>query len=346
MTLEERILELSALPGPAGFEEKAAARVREMFAEVVDEVRVDVMGNVIGLRRCGRVNARRLMIDAHLDEIGFVVTGYEEGFLRFAADGSVDARMLPGAQVRVLTEPAMTGVIAVSPPHVLSKEDSDKVIKIEDLYIDVGLTQEEAARKIPLGTPAVFDVAPRVFGEGFITGKALDDRACLAVAIEAMGRLRDKPLAADVYLLASTQEELGRRGIKTAAYEIAPDWCVVLDADHAQTPDCKRYDIRRAGEGVVISTGPNMSRDLTERAVQLAKEKGIPCQIGVEPGDSGTNAAAVQISREGVATALLGVPVKYMHSPVETLCLQDAKAAVDLLAALIEEIAGEGRDHA
>lgn len=346
MTLEERILELSALPGPAGFEEKAAARVREVFAEVADEVWVDVMGNVIGLRRCGRKNARRLLIDAHMDEIGLIVTGYEEGFLRFAAIGSVDARMLPGAQVRLLTEPAVTGVIAVSPPHVLAKEDSDKAIQIEDLYIDAGLTQEEAVCKIPLGTPAVFDVTPRVFGEGYLTGKALDDRACLAVVIEAMGRLKDKPLSADVYLLASTQEELGRRGVKTAAFDIAPDWCIVLDADHAKTPDCKRYDIRQAGGGVVISTGPNMSRDLTDRAVRLAKEKGIPHQIGVEPGDSGTNAAAVQISREGVATALLGIPVKYMHSPVETLRLQDAKAAVDLLAALIEDIAGEGRENA
>jgi endoglucanase len=338
MTLEERIIALSDLPGPAGFEEGAAARIMDMLAEVAGEVRADVMGNIIAVRRSGKENARRLLLDAHYDEIGFVVTGHEEGFLRFAAIGGVDARMLPAAEVRILTEPNLTGVVAAAPPHVLDKDESNKAMKVEDLFIDVGMTQEEAEKAVPVGTPAVYNARARAFGDGFVCGKALDNRASLAVIIEALRQLKDKPLGADVYVLASAQEELGRRGAKTAAFEIAPDWCVVLDADHAKTPDNKRHDIKKAGGGVVISVGPNMNRKLADKAIRLAKEKEIPYQIGVEAGDSGTNAAAVQIAREGVATALIGIPVKYMHSPVETMALSDAEAAASLLAALIESI--------
>jgi endoglucanase len=344
MTLEDRILALSNLAGPAGFEEAAAARVREMLSEVMDEVHTDVMGSVVALRRCGKEKAPRLLIDAHIDEIGFVVTGHEEGFLRFAAIGGVDARMLPAAEIRILTEPNIVGVVAATPPHVLEKDESNKAIKIENLFIDVGLTQEEAEKAIPVGTPAVYNAQARVFGEGQICGKALDDRACLAVILEALHRLKDKPLGVDLYVLASTQEELGRRGAKTAAFDIAPDWCIVLDVDHAKTPDSKRHSMRQSGSGCVISVGPNMNRKLTNKAIQLAKDREIPYQIGVEAGDSGTNAAAVQIAREGVATALLGIPVKYMHSPVETLALSDAEAAADLLTALIESITEESAD--
>ena len=338
MTLEERILALSALPGPAGFEEGAAKCISEMLAEAADEVRTDVMGNVIAVRRCGKENARRLLLDAHYDEIGFVVTGHEEGFLRFAAIGGVDARMLPAAEIRILTEPSRVGVVAAAPPHVLEKGESDKAVKMEDLFIDVGLTQEEAEKAVPVGTPAVFNAPARAFGDGYICGKALDNRASLAVIIEVLWRLKDRPLDVDLFVLASAQEELGRRGAKTAAFEIAPDWCVVLDADHAKTPDNKRHDMKKPGGGVVVSIGPNMNRKLTDKAIRLAREKGIPHQIGVEAGDSGTNAAAVQIAREGVATALLGIPVKYMHSPVETLAFSDALAAADLLEALVISI--------
>ena len=207
MTLEDRILALSNLSGPAGFEEAAAARVREMLSEVMDEVHTDVMGSVVALRRCGKEKAPRLLIDAHIDEIGFVVTGHEEGFLRFAAIGGVDARMLPAAEIRILTEPNIVGVVAATPPHVLEKDESNKAIKIENLFIDVGLTQEEAEKAIPVGTPAVYNAQARVFGEGQICGKALDDRACLAVILEALHRL--KQAWAWTCTSSPAQEELG-----------------------------------------------------------------------------------------------------------------------------------------
>lgn len=342
MSIEEIIRSLSDASGPSGFEEPVAAKVRDMLTALTDEVRTDVLGNVIGVKRCGRPNAKKLLFDAHIDEIGFIVTGHEDGFLRFSTLGGVDARMLPAAVVKVLTEPPLTGVVATAPPHILKDGESDKAVKTEELYIDIGMSQEEAVKAVPPGTPAVYDDGVRTLGSGHICGKGLDDRACLAAIFRALELLRGETLEVDLYVLASVQEEVGRRGAKTGAFTVAPDWCVAVDADHAKTPDAKEHTLREAGGGVVISRGTILNRRLTDLAVRLAREKNIKYQLGVEAGDTGTNAAYFQITREGVATALLGLPLKYMHSPVEAVCLDDAEAAARLLAEIARAMKGDG----
>jgi endoglucanase len=153
MAIADTILKLSAASGPSGFERDVGALAAGLLAPYMDNVRTDVLGNVIGLRRCGKENAGKLMFDAHLDEIGFIVTGHEEGFLRFAALGGVDARMLPAAELKLLTDPPMFGVVAALPPHRQKSDETDKAIKIEDLFIDVGLGQDEAQKAVPVGTP-------------------------------------------------------------------------------------------------------------------------------------------------------------------------------------------------
>lgn len=341
MTIAERIIELSSMAGPAGFETSVAKRVSDMLTPLMDEVNIDVMGNVIGVRRCGKENARKLLFDAHLDEIGFIITGHEEGFLRFAALGGVDARMLPASEIKILTEPPIVGVVSVLPPHLLKADESDKTIKIEDLYLDIGLEQDAAQKAVPLGTACVYNTGVRLFGDSMLCGKALDDRASVACIMQALELLKTVELAVDLYVLASAQEEVGERGAKTGVYAINPDWCVVIDVDHAKTPDHKNSGAKTIGGGAVVSKGPNMNRPFTDYALKLAEEKGIKYQLGIEPGDSGTNAAMIQISREGVATALLGLPLKYMHSPIETISLEDAEALASLLCAIAQSLKGE-----
>ncbi len=339
--IADTIAKLSAASGPSGFEQDVSKLAAEMLAPFMDDVWTDVMGNVIGVRRCGQENAKKLMFDAHLDEIGFVVTGHEEGFLRFAAVGGVDARMLPASELKILTDPPVTGIVAALPPHIQKPDESDKTIKIEDLYIDIGLGQEEAQKHVPVGTAAVYNTGARVMGDFNICGKALDDRACFACILRALELLKDKKLDVDLYVLASVQEEVGTRGAKTGAFAVRPDWCVVVDVDHAKTPDHTKHDAKEINGGVVISKGPNMNRRLTDEAVRLAGQKDIKYQIGVEPsGDSGTNARVIQVSGAGVATALFGLPLRYMHSPVETVSLKDAEDAAALLSAVAENMKG------
>ena len=334
--IAEILIELCSAPGPAGFEGRVAERCMAMLSPYMDETRTDVLGNVIGVRRCGRENAVKLLFDAHIDEIGLIITGAEEGFLRFAALGGLDERALPASGVEIMSDPPIYGVICVQPPHVLKKEDTDKVMKIEDLYIDIGMDQDSAMQSAPPGTPAVLSNGARRFGNNLICGKALDDRAGFAAILYAQELLKDTKLDVDLYVMASVQEEVGTRGTIPGAFAIEPDYCVVVDVDHAKTPDSKPFESKsELGRGVIVTRGPNMNSRFTEAIRDIAVEQEIKHQISVEPGgNSGTNARAIQISRNGIATAILGLPLRYMHGAQETASLEDIENAARLLSAI------------
>ena len=341
MDYEQTLARLCALPGPSGFEENVTRAAAELLRPLVDEVYFTRLGSVVGVRRCERDNAQKLLLDAHLDEIGFIVTGCDEGFLRFAPLGGVDPRMLPDREVSILTDPPITGVVACLPPHVQTAEDMDKSLPIKDLLIDVGLSQEETKRRIPVGTPATYRGGCDPLGEDLLRGKALDDRCGFAVLLDVLERLRDEQLGVDLYVLGSTQEETHSTGAITAAYEIAPDRCVAVDVTHGDSPDASKHETFKLGGGPVIGVGPNCARSLSNRLKNLAKELDMSVQIEVMPGSSGTNAWPIQISREGVATAVLSIPERYMHTPVEVVHKQDLEDTARLLAAFVERL-GEG----
>jgi len=332
--LPELLIELCSLPGPSGFEGRVARRVQALLAPYMDETWIDVLGNVLGVRRCGKVDAGKLLFDAHIDETGFIVTGAEEGFLRIAALGGSDTRVLPAAGITILSDPPRYGVVCALPPHVFKKENANKALKMEDIFIDVGLTQEEAEKAVPQGTPAVLSHGARRFGKNGLCGKALDNRAGLAAILRAVELIADAAPQIDLYIMASVQEEVGVRGAAPGVFSVAPDRCVVVDAGHAMTPDSKPSETReKLGSGVIISRGPNMNAKLTEMVINVAREREIKHQINVEPGgNSGTNARAIQVSREGVATALLSIPVKYMHGAHEAVSLDDIESTALLLA--------------
>ena len=342
MNVKDVLKKLCELPGPAGFEEPVAEFVKELLKPYVDEAWIDVLGNVVGVRRCGKEDARKLMFDAHIDEIGLIVTGVEEGFLRFARLGGLDSRIIPATGVTILSEPPVYGVISVLPPHILKDKDTQKNFKIEDLYIDVGLTQEEAEKLVLPGTHGVIAGDIKDIGENMICGKAVDDRIGVVAILRALELLKDVCLDFDLYVMASVQEEVGVRGAMTGAYAVAPDFCVVVDVDHAKTPDAKEADTSLAlGDGVVITFGPNMNKAITEQILDLAKKNDINHQVGVIPGgSSGTNARAIQVSREGVATALLGIPMKYMHSANELASLDDVESTAQLLSETAKSLVG------
>lgn len=346
MELKELIDRLCGAYGPSGSEEGVRRAAAELLRPFVDEMETDVLGNLLAVRRCGREGAPRILLDAHMDEVGLIVTGFDKGFLRFAVLGGVDPRLLPAREVVILTEEPLFGVIDTLPPHVLSTEDMDKVIETDKLFIDTGLSEEQATERVPLGTPVVFAGSCECLHGSALCSRALDDRACVAILIRVMELLKGSELEADLYCLLAVQEELGTRGASVGAYCVDPDIAVVLDVTHARTPDAKKEEALPMGKGAAIGVGPNMSRRLSDRLIALAKEKGIPHQIEVLRGNSGTDAWPIQVTRGGVATALVSLPVKYMHSPVETMDLRDAEATAALVAAFVEDYAGGGERNA
>ena len=334
MELEGILGRLSAIGAPSGFERPAALAAKELLESLLDEVWIDRLGSVVGVRRCGKPGAKKLLLDAHLDEVGLTVTGVKDGFLRFAAIG-VDARMLPDREVTVLTEPPMLGVVACLPPHVLPAEDREKAPELKDMFVDVGLTQEEAERRIPLGTPMVFRSEFIRLGERQVCGKALDDRSCFAVLLRGLELLRGRELDVDLYVLGSVCEETNSSGATVAVQTLAPDFCVAVDVTHGRTPDSGKDETFVVGGGPVVGIGPNATRWMTRKLLNTARREGIPVQKEIMERSSGTNGWEMQICNEGVATAVLSLALKYMHTPVETLDLSDVESTARLLSAFV-----------
>lgn len=333
LDMKDALTRLCACGAPSGFEAPAAQVAGELLSQVMDEVSTDRLGNVIGVRRCGKPGAKRLLLDAHLDEIGLIVTGVEDGFLRFRAIGGVDPRMLPGLALTVCTPMPVLGVVACLPPHVQSKEDAQKSIALKDLYVDIGMTQAQAVKAVPVGTPMVFRTGCFPLGEDRICGKSLDDRSCFVTLLRAAQLLKDKPLDVDLYILGSTREETSGAGAKTGAFALRPDWCVAVDVTHGATPDAPKAKTFPLGSGPAVGVGPNMTRWMTARMLSKAREQEIPFSQEVMSGHTGTNGWYLQVSREGVPTAVVSLPLKYMHSPIEVVSLGDMEQVARLLAA-------------
>lgn len=332
MDIRQTIERLCGSGAPSGFEGPAAAAARELLEPLMDQVWTDRLGNVIGARRCGRPGAKKLLLDAHLDEVGMVVTGHKDGFLRFAANG-VDVRMLPGRELTILTDPPVLGVVACLPPHVLLAEDREKAPELKDLLIDVGLGQEEAQRRIPVGTPVVYRSGFALLGERQVCAKALDDRACFAALLRAAELLRDEALDVDLYILGSVCEEVGGVGARVGTQALAPDFCVAVDVTHGRTLDSSKDESFAMGGGPAVGLGPNCARWMVRRLLDKAAALDMAVQKEVMEGSTGTNGWEMQIANEGIATAVLSIPLKYMHTPVEVVELSDVEDTARLLAA-------------
>ncbi len=346
MTTKERLSTLCAMSGPSGFEMPVSKKAAELLKQVgMEEVTIDRMGNVLGLRRCGKPGAKKLLLDAHLDEIGLMVTGIEEGYLRFRSIGGVDPRMLPARELTILTQPPIFGVVACLPPHVQSEKDYDRSVPISDLYIDVGMTQEQAEKAVPIGTPITYRGGCFQLGESQMCGKSMDDRACFTILLRAVELLKEIELDVDLYVLGSTREEVSGSGAIVSTNRVVPDFCVAVDVTHGKTPDLPNPRGRACelGGGPAIGIGPNMTTWMTRRMMKKAEEQNIPWQGEVMAGHTGTNGWHMQIAQEGIATSVISLPLKYMHTPIEVLSLEDTELVAKLLAAFTQDLGKEAQ---
>ncbi len=336
MELLDRLKQLTDLVAVTGREHGVTGQLAEWFAPLADEVRVDALGSVFATRKGEGRNPRTILVTAHYDEIGLVVTGIEEsGFLRFSAMGGIDAKTLPAQEVTVLGREPLYGVIGAKPPHLVSAEEMEKVLPMEDLRIDVGLSGEAAEKLVRIGDVVAFRSPARALKNNRVAGKSMDNRSGVAALFQILELLQGIRHDDHVVVAATVQEEVGLRGATTAAFSAAPDLAVVIDVCHADMPDAPIDDQFPLGKGVAVAVGPVTHPERTAEVLAVARRERIPFQIDPEPGNSGTEAAVVQIAREGIPTLLLSIPCRYMHSPVETISLDDLRATAELAARYI-----------
>ena len=330
---------LSGTAGVAGDETEAVREAARFFQRYTDRVELDRFGNLIAYKQgdsAGGAAAVSLALAAHIDEIGAMVTGIEPGgFLRFTSVGGIDPRTLLGQPVTVHGRERLPGVVGALPPHLLTETERQKELKLEALYIDIGFDEAETRRRVRVGDTISLDQSPLLLeGEKHLTGKAMDNRAGVAALLLCAAELAAVRHQADVYFIATMQEEVGLRGAITAAYGITPDLAVAVDVTHGDAPGLSGAAVYELGGGPTIALGPNIHPAIAGRLRELAREFRIPHQMEPIPGNTRTDAWAFQISREGVPTGLLSIPLRYMHTVVELLHLDDLTSTGRLLGHL------------
>ncbi len=337
ISAKEFLERLSAASGVSGYEHTVRDLVIEAFQPYADEVSVTAMGSIIALRRGtwdskNQRPAPKVLIEGHMDEIGLMVTDIDQGFLRFTQVGGFDVRVLPSQEVLVHAREELRGIIGSRPPHVLSEEERQKVTPMSELFVDVGLPEERVRELVQVGD--LITIARQVVSlkNNLVAGKAFDDRSAVAAVAEALRQLSTMRHTWDVYAVANVQEEVGLKGAATSAYQINPDVAVAVDVGHADQPNTTEINAVPLDNGMGIAAGPNVHPLLHERLTQIAREHEIPYRVTAYAGATGTNAWSMQVVREGIPTALIDIPLRYMHTSVETLSLTDLERVGRLLA--------------
>lgn len=336
--VKAHLRELVETPAPSGHEAPIRQVLRGAWESLVDEFEEDGLGSLIGIKRAHTPINRRIMLAAHMDEIGLMVRDVVEGFIYVHRISGVDNRIMLAQPVLVHGKQALPGVVATVPPHLLKPEDRNQYPGFDDLIIDVGLPAAEVAELVSIGDLITIDV-PLLELEGRkVAAKAMDDRACVAAVTACLHHLQGMTHAWDVYAVATVQEETGLYGARTAAHHINPDIAIALDVGFAPQSGVKEDDTINLGDGPGIGIGPNFHPKLVESIKETAERYEIKLQDDFIPGASGTDAWAIQVALAGVPTALLEIPLRNMHSPVETADLRDIERAGRLLAQFIASL--------
>jgi len=331
---------------PSGHEGPVRNLLREAWSPLVDSFDEDRLGTLIGIKRATRPpqdgrSARRIMLAAHMDEIGMMVSSIRDGFILVHRISGIDNRVMPAQTVIVHAgagRDPLPGVVATKPPHLLENSARTRYPTMQELIVDVGLPADEVERRVRPGDLITVEALMIELGTNRVAAKALADRACLAAVTLCLNELQALHHTWDVYAAATVQEETGLIGAKTAANHIAPDIAIALDVTFAPQPGVDTDSASELGGGPGIGIGPNFHVRLVERLMETAKRREIKLQEDIIAGYSGTDAWAIQVALTGVPTALLEVPLRNMHSPVETVDIRDIERCGRLLAHFIADL--------
>jgi putative aminopeptidase FrvX len=341
LSINQNLEKLSNACGVTGRENEARDLMVSLMTPYTDEVRVDKLENVIAVKK-GKAKALKIMLAAHMDEVGLMVkTINKDGFLQFAKMGGIDDRVLPAQRVTVYSKKgAFPGIVGSKPPHIQKEEERKKVMTSEDLFIDVGVENKEAALTmgIAVGDPVGFDVKYTAVGKGVVIGKAFDNRAGCAVMIEAL-RLMEKT-DYTIFAVGTVQEEVGLRGAGAAAFGLDPDLAIALDVTIAgDTPGVREFDTTvKMGKGpalTITDSGLITTSKVLRWLTEAAEDEKIPYQV--EAGLMGsTDAARISLTRQGIPCGNISIPTRYIHSPVGMLNLKDIENCAKLTVAAIQ----------
>lgn len=342
MNTEAFLREVNALPGLSGNEQAVAQYIADAFRPLCDSVRIDALNSVIG-----RIEGHgpKVMLCAHLDEIGLMVSRIEEdGALRMRNVGGIDWRILPGMRMTVYGRETLMGVVGAKAPHLLSAADRKKNYTNEDLYIDLGMSAERVRSLVSMGDCVALEGGVTPLLNDRYAGKTMDDRSCVAILLRTMELLQRVDTNADLYFVASCQEEVGGWGAMTAGYGVDPDFGIVLDVTHAKTPGSPKlesFDL----SSPTLAKGPYIHPFLLKKLVETAREQRVAVQDEVVPRSTSTDADDLEAVRGGVPCVLISLPVRYMHTSVETFDMQALEETARLLAAYCAAIDGSWRDQ-
>lgn len=331
--------QLLEAPSPSGFEEPVQRIIKQQMGRFADEVKTDIHGNVIGVRNPeGRP---RVMLAGHCDEVGFMVKYIDkDGYLFFSTIGGMDRAIIPGQRVWVHTRKGpILGVMGKKPIHIMEEGEKKKLAKLSHQWVDIGAKDGEEARSlVSPGDPITFSASLQRLRGQLVVSRGFDDKMGSWIICEVLRSLAEDPVEAALFATSTVQEEIGLRGAQTAAYGINPQIGVVAEAGVATDfPEVnkRKYGEVQVGKGVILYRGPNVNPSLCQLLMETAHQEKIPYQIVGVHRATPTDANVIQLNRRGVATALVGVPLRYLHTPVEVLSLKDLENAVRLISLFI-----------
>lgn len=332
MDTKQLLFDLCAPAGPAGREGDAAEKAAELLSQFA-AVRRDALGNVIG--HLGAQDApRHVLLDAHMDEIGLVVTSVAGGFVKVGKAGGVDLRTLPAHEVVIWGVEPIPGLFCATPPHLSKESDRSKFSPLDEMMVDTGLPADQLKDLVKPGDRVTLKRHPASLLNNRITSGALDDRAGVASLLKCLCLLPELQNT-QVTVLFSVQEEVGQAGAITGSFGVDATEAIAVDVSFAMSPGCPQNKCGKLGDGVMIGYSPLLSRPMFERFLSLAKEENIPYQTEIMGGDTGTNADYMAVSRTGIPCGLLSIPQRYMHTACEVVDVDDVEAVAKLLAAYL-----------
>lgn len=336
MELIDILNKLMSYQSPSGFERTIQVAIEQMMRPYADEITYDIQGNLICLKKSESLeHAKTLMLISHVDEVGLMVSHIEDsGFLRFTNIGGVDISILRGRTVQILHKgTVVTGVIGSKPIHMIERGVKD--VDVSELWIDIGAVDKNNALDfVSVGDPIVLESSPTLLANGLFCGRGCDDKVGIAILIKVLEQLNKERCATNLVFVSSVQEEVGFRGATTSAYSIKPDICIALDVAHATDyPGINKakYGDVQLGNGAAIPIGTDFTSSIQNSLVRLAVDNSLPYQVLAQPGTSGTDIHAIQVSRGGCACGLVSIPCRYMHTPSEIISLSDVEDTVKLL---------------
>jgi putative aminopeptidase FrvX len=335
MDLTVFLKELSAVPGVSGYEHSVRDLIRTAWTPLVSDVHIDPLGSLWAAKSgSGKAPRPKIMLAAHMDAIGMMVTQVAGEFLRVTSVGGLDARVLPGQLVTIHGRTAVAGVVVAPPAFLLPSEDREGVTPLTELLVDTGLPGDKLAEQVNVGDVISFAAPARELQNGLLCAKSLDNRAAVAAVTRCLEDLQGRTHVWDVVAVATSQEELGVRGARTSAFALRPDLAVAVDVTHGSGPAVKDLPDKTfaVGGGPTLVMGPNIHPGLFAAFTALADRLEIPYSVEVTPQHSGTDAFGIQVAREGIPTMVIGLPLRNMHTPVEVISPKDIERAGRLLA--------------